>query len=125
MYDAMARLNGGALEAGASYGRPYAFSVQYAWIPNWAIEDREGARPGDQYRQVRYLDNNPVSAYRPPEGRVALQGFFFTFMNSDHHLQRVMIDLKDREGLWTGAQFRDSDTGDPMQWTVEYGTLKD
>lgn len=46
-------------------------------------------------------------------------------MNSDHHLQRVMIDLKDRKGLWTGAQFRDSDTGDPMQWTVEYGTLKD
>lgn len=125
MYDAVARLNGGTLEAGGSYGRPYAFSVQYAWIPNWAVEDHEGARSGNQYREVEYIDNQPVSGYRPPAGRVALQSFFFTFMNSDHHLQRVKIDLKDRDGEWTGTRFGDSDRGDPMQWTVEYVTLKD
>lgn len=123
--DGVARLNGGTLEAGGRPGRPYAFSIQYAWIPNTVISISDGARSGTQYIDVGYENGESFYSYEPPEERVALQSFYFTFMNSDHHLQQVEVDLKDDNRDWRAVQFRDSDFGDPMQWTVEFVTLKE
>lgn len=123
--DGVSRLNGG-LEAGSRRGRPYAFSVQYAWIPNRVIEIADGAHSGEHH--VKYVvgeDRVARPTYDAVEGLIALQGFHFTFTRSDHHLYRMLIDLADENEDLRGAEFRDSDYGDAMQWTVEYVTLKD
>lgn len=60
----------------------------------------------------------------------AFQGFTFSFGNSDHHLERVAIDLfhagsESRATAWPPVFFRDGRPDDPMQWAVEYVTLRE
>ena len=61
-------------------------------------------------------------ASEQPEGRIALRSFLFSFQNSDHHLDRIAVDLRRSNAARhrMPVSFRDNDTDDPMQWTVEY-----
>lgn len=117
--DAIGRINGG-WEAGASLpGRPYAYTIQYAWVPNELILKTE-AQSGTERWEERF-------ASEAPEGRLAIRSFLFSFQNSDHHLDRFAIDLRraDPARYRLPVYFRDNDTDDPMQWTVEYARLLD
>ena len=89
--------------------RGYRVTVQYAWIPN-AMVSAKGALAGTRARRGS-----------APADRVdALQGFEFTFNNSDHHLLGL--------GLNTGGNaevfFQDNNTDDPIQWSTTYVTLR-
>jgi hypothetical protein len=94
---------------GASGGpRPYAATIQYAWIPD-ALITRAGAAAGGNDRE---FDNRRA---------IALQGFYFHFGNEDHHLLEV--------GVWPdpqrGIRYRDNNWDDPVQWEVQYVELND
>lgn len=88
--------------------RGYRVMVQYAWVPNARIQ-REGAMAGGSRRPVT-----------PPSRIDALQGFDFTFNNSDHHLLSFAVN-GDGNG---GFRFQDNNTDDPIQWSVTYLTLR-
>lgn len=97
------------INAKAGPYRGYRVQVQYAWIPNAWIE-RKGALAGshEQRRQ------------RPPSRIDALQGFEFTFTNSDHHLLGLGVNGSGGGDVF----FQDNNTDDPLQWSVAYLTLK-
>src|SRR5690606_28266808 len=105
-----------ALQRATSHGirkmsgqyRGYRVTLQYAWVPRSRVE-REGALAGGDRR------------HRPPPSRIdALQGFEFTFNNSDHHLLGLGVNA----GGDGGVLFQDNNTDDPIQWSVAYLTLK-
>jgi len=87
--------------------RPFAVTIQYAWIPD-SLVIREGAAAGD----------NGERGF-PGASQVALQGFLFHFNNSDHHLLEVRVDPGSR------VEYRDNDQDDPMRWEVQYVVLND
>ncbi|KAF1686849.1 hypothetical protein B1992_05500 [Pseudoxanthomonas broegbernensis] len=89
--------------------RGYRVTVQYAWIPNATVAQK-GALAGTQARRGG-----------APSSRIdALQGFEFTFNNSDHHLLGLGVN-----GRGNGeAFFQDNNTDDPMQWSATYLTLR-
>lgn len=90
--------------------RAYRVTVQYAWIPNRQVASRGGLAGTDRSRQTL-----------PAGTRIdALQGFEFTFGNSDHHLLGLGLNS---DGRGT-ALFQDNNTDDPMQWYATYLTLK-
>lgn len=117
--EAIGRINGG-WEAGRSLpGRPYAFTIQYAWVPDELVLKTE-AQSGTEAWEERFVDERPT-------GRTAIQSFLFSFQNSDHHLDQVGIDLRgaDTPRYRAPVHFRDNNLDDPMQWTVEYALLID
>lgn len=88
--------------------RPYAATIQYAWIPDSLIV-REGAAAGGNDRQF-----NPLQP-------IALQGFFLHFDNEDHHLLEVGVDA----GSQRGIRYRDNNWDDPVRWEVQYVVIND
>ena len=56
-----------------------------------------------------------------PAGVALLQSFDFRFLNGDHHLQRIGIDLT---GGRVFVRFRDQDANDPFEWSVKFSTLR-
>jgi len=89
--------------------RSYKVAVQYAWVPNSRIQ-AQGALSGTR-----------GSRAAPPRERIdALQGFEFTFTNSDHHLLELALN-PDGSG---SASFRDNNLDDPMQWSATYVSLR-
>jgi hypothetical protein len=48
-----------------------------------------------------------------------MTGFRFEFLNSDHHLLRVMASTRDG-GM---AHFQDNNTDDPVRWSIDYAML--
>lgn len=90
--------------------RAYDVKVLYAWIPT-ALVQRQGALSGtDRMRDARSRDAID-----------ALQGFEFTFNNSDHHLLGLGLNGDDENGQ---AFFQDNNLDDPMQWSATFITLK-
>lgn len=105
---ALQRATTGAIRRMSGKYRGYRVTVQYAWIPRARIE-REGALAGGDRR------------HRAPPSRIdALQGFEFTFNNSDHHLLGIGVNGNGRGDIF----FQDNNTDDPIQWSVAYLTLK-
>ena len=107
----------------ATYGkqRGYQVRVLYALIPRLTIA-REGALAGTD----RTADN-PSGLDRAPRVDL-LQGFEFTFMNSDHHLLGLAVNGRRRnedEKAHPGVLFRDNNRDDPVQWQYTYVTLRD
>lgn len=93
----------------------YFAHVTYAVIPRSAL--------GSYLVQARSAA--PVRgqsvATRPP-GVALIQSFDLRFLNGDHHLQRITVDLaRDRELL---VRFRDQNGDDPFEWHVEYSILR-
>ena len=72
------------------------------------------------------LDGRHVAAR--PTSRMALQGFTFSFSNSDHHLEQVAVDLASASDAPVArvhpVYFKDNNWDDPMQWAVEFVTLR-
>lgn len=90
--------------------RGYRVTVQYAWIPNRQVVARGALSGTDATRHARATG-----------ARIdALQGFEFTFTNSDHHLLGLGLN---GEGTGT-VLFQDGNTDDPMQWNATYLTLR-
>lgn len=92
--------------------RGYKVTVQYAWIPQGLVQ-QEGTLAGGGGDLDRPRVATPVHA---------LQGFEFTFDNSDHHLLTLAVNADDR-GRRVFA-FQDNNRDDPLHWTVNYLTLK-
>lgn len=116
--DAIGRINGGwEAQGGTLPGRPYAYTIQYAWVPNELILKTE-AQSGTERWEERF-------ASEKPGGRLAIRNFLFSFQNSDHHLDRLGIDLRgaNTPRYRPPVFFRDNNTDDPMQWTVEVAHL--
>lgn len=116
--DAIGRINGGwEAQGGTVPGRPYAYTIQYAWVPNELILKTE-AQSGTERWEERF-------ASEKPGGRLAIRNFLFSFQNSDHHLDRLGIDLRgaNTPRYRPPVFFRDNNTDDPMQWTVEVAHL--
>ncbi|WP_202844977.1 hypothetical protein [Luteimonas saliphila] len=104
------RASSRAIRQNSGQYRGYRVTVQYAWIPNSQVASRGGLAGTDRSRS-----NLPAGA------RIdALQGFEFTFTNSDHHLLGLGLN---GDGRGT-ALFQDNNTDDPMQWYATYLTLK-
>ena len=89
--------------------RAYEVTVQYAWIPN-ALVQQQGAISGTHRSRVA----SPASPID------ALQGFEFTFNNSDHHLLGLGVNGSGGNEVL----FRDNNRDDPMQWSATYVTLR-
>ncbi|MEL6614090.1 MAG: PAN domain-containing protein [Bacteroidota bacterium] len=118
--DAVNRLNGGWGASGGSVpGRPYAFTIQYAWVPG-EVAPKTLAQSGTETWEERFASERP-------RGRIAIRSFLFSFQNSDHHLDRFTIDLRgaNTPRYRHPVSFRDNNLDDPMQWSVEYATLVD
>ncbi|TYT26516.1 hypothetical protein FZO89_09735 [Luteimonas viscosa] len=99
-----------AIRQNSGQYRGYRVTVQYAWIPNSQVASRGGLAGTDRSRQ-------PL----PGGARIdALQGFEFTFTNSDHHLLGLGLNGDGRGS----ALFQDNNTDDPMQWYASYLTLR-
>jgi hypothetical protein len=88
--------------------RGYKVLVQYAWIPSALVK---GTHPlsGTSHQAPHVVA--PIDA---------LQGFEFTFNNSDHHL--LSLGVNGNAGN-NDVFFSDNNRDDPLQWTVSYVTL--
>jgi hypothetical protein len=93
--------------------RGYRVRVQYAWIPATLVQ-QEGALAGG---------GGDLGKARAATRVDVLQGFEFTFDNSDHHLLTLAVNGDGDAGgnFW----FQDNNRDDPLHWTVNYLTLKD
>lgn len=93
---------------------PYFAHVTYAVIPRALL--------GPYLVQAR--STGPVRGQatvpRPP-GLALLQSFDLRFLNGDHHLQRIAVDLTGDRIL---VRFRDQNGDDPFEWAVEYSVLR-
>lgn len=114
--DAVKKLNDGKKINGF---RPYAVTVQYAWIPNSLIEE-QGVMTGTSKKP---------SSNMKLIGNMGLTGFEMAFTNSDHHLMELAVQpfLTSLPGLQVGAgevRFQDSNEDDPKKWAVGFVQLK-
>lgn len=91
--------------------RGYQVTVQYAWIPSGLVL-QEGAVAGG---------GGDLDSPRIGSSIDALQGFEFTFNNSDHHLLSLAVNGEHRGRRI--FSFQDNNRDDPLQWTVTYVTL--
>lgn len=98
---------------GAGTG-PYFAHVTYAVIPRALL--------GPYLVQARSAGpvRGEAAVARPP-GLALLQSFDLRFLNGDHHLQRIAVDLSGDRVL---ARFRDQNGDDPFEWYVEYSVLR-
>ncbi len=88
--------------------RGYKVLVQYAWIPTALVK---GVHPLAGASRAAPTVVAPIDA---------LQGFEFTFNNSDHHL--LGLGVNGYAGN-NDVFFSDNNRDDPLQWTVSYVTL--
>lgn len=117
---ALGKVNRG--EANGKY-RPYAVSVQYAWIPDSAVASTD---------VFTGTGRAPASGKVFPTNSV-LSGFEFFFTSSDHHLLDIgvmgpMMRAPSIAVLQPPAgevvEYQDNNRDDPMRWAVELAALK-
>lgn len=100
-------------------GRPYAVSVQYAWVPREYLDLSPGGTVNWRVLGGRHPSRRTGTPV--PAGRSAvLRGFGFRFENSDHHLLTIRARLDDG-GL---GVFQDNNEEDPMSWWLDYALLR-
>lgn len=93
----------------------YRAQVTYSVVPRSAL--------GSAYL-VQARSGGPVrgeSVVSRPRGVALLQSFNLRFLNGDHHLQRMAVDLTGDRIL---VRFRDQNGDDPFDWHVEYSILR-
>lgn len=93
---------------------PYFAQVTYAVIPRAALGPYLV-----QARSAAPARGEAVVSRRP--GVALIQSFDLRFLNGDHHLQRIGVDLSG-DGML--VRFRDQDGNDPFEWYVEYSILR-
>jgi hypothetical protein len=112
--------------------RRYRVNVQYAWVPDSMITGH-GALSGSS---PSYDSGQLPSA----DGKAVIQGFLLAFTNSDHYLQQTKVMVEGRSanppsglgrqlGLGSArgraaVEFKDSDGNDPIEWHVNWVTVR-
>ena len=90
-------------------------TVQIVWVPANAVVARRSVSGGG-----RAIESGAAPAV--PD-KAALEGFHFHFGNSDHPIHSFGVDLQpDRTS--ESILFQDNNRDDPIQWSVDYVTLK-
>jgi hypothetical protein len=97
-------------DSGADTRTPIEALISYAWIPR-SLVARKGTVGGSATGR---RDGRPI-----PAGYAVMTGFRFEFLNSDHHLLRVMASTRDG-GM---AHFQDNNADDPVRWSIDYALL--
>ena len=91
---------------------PYFAAISYAVVPSALvsqsilIDSRTGIRSDERFSRA--------------PGNAVLQSFEFKFLNGDHKVQRVSIDLADDMIF---ARFRDKNGDDPFSWRAEFALI--
>jgi len=109
--------------AGRTRSRPYAVTIQYAFIPNARILS-SGAVSGMNRSAA-------MQGQVPQNAATAIRGFVVRFGNSDHHLLGAGIHLlgmpdfpgQRRSTREAPITWQDNETEDPIQWFVDYSVL--
>ncbi len=112
--------------------RRYRVSVQYAWVPDSMITGH-GALSGSS---AVYDSGQLPSA----SGKAVIQGFLLAFTNSDHYLKQTKVLVEGRSAVAppgsgrqlgggpargrAGVGFQDSDGNDPIEWHVNWVTVR-
>lgn len=105
--------------------RPYAATVQYAYIPNSRVITNGSVSGTDRSRDA-------IRGQLPNRGPMALRGFSFRFNNSDHHILGIGVHFWGMQRFpgqlsWadeTPITYQDNDNDDPIQWIIDYTLLK-
>jgi hypothetical protein len=91
----------------------YVVLIKYAVLPSSILaRSTVYMESGSHVRSEDRVSRTP--------GIALLQSFEFRFQDSDHHLQRISLDLNDDAVL---ARFRDQDGNDPFTWMTEFAIL--
>lgn len=113
----------GIMNEGRTTARPYAATIQYAFVPNSRITSN-GAVSG-----VDRLKSN-MQGQQPTNGHLVYRGFVFRFNNSDHHLLGMGIHLNgmppfpgQRADATAPITWQDNNRDDPLQWYVDYSMV--
>ncbi|MEK8034171.1 hypothetical protein AACH06_25375 [Ideonella sp. DXS29W] len=104
------------LTDGGKY-RPYGVTVCYAWVSPKLFEGND---------QITGTSPTPSSGKRIT-GPIALTGFEFFFLNSDHHLKEIGVfdlGLQAARGNADHVIFKDNNLDDPIRWAVAYRSFK-
>lgn len=107
----------GRVDADINGHRRYDVTVQIAWVPNSMILEQENVS-GTQ---------SAIATGRTPQPneKSVIQGFLFTFDNSDHHLMRFMTSLNPANiSAPRHVAFQDGDVDDPKRWFIKYINLR-
>lgn len=114
----------GAKNDSKNTARPYAATIQYAYIPNSQITSN-GSVSGSDPNRIH------MTGQIPRKGPMAYRGFVLRFNNSDHHLLGMGIHINglksfpgQRGGDEDAVTWRDNNADDPMQYIIEYSVLK-
>lgn len=122
-YMSMESIVRGILNEGKNTARPYAVTLQYAYIPNSRIS-ANGSVSGTS------RNKDAMVGQIPKIGALGYRGFVLRFNNSDHHLLGIGIHLfglqrfpgqrgpEDAPITW-----QDNNIDDSVQWFVEYSSL--
>lgn len=95
--------------------RRFEAKVQISWVPESMILDR-GSLSGSSKKAD--------SGKRPgANSKTALQGFLFTFTNSDHHLLQNLVFITSGR-TDNVVSYQDGDGNDPMQWYLDWVSVK-
>lgn len=112
------------INEGRNTPRPYAATIQYAFIPNARIASN-GAVSGTN------RSRDSIQGQIPDRSPMAIRGFSFRFNNSDHHMLGVGVHFwgmplfpGQRGSAESPITFQDNNFDDPIQWVVDYSTLK-
>lgn len=89
--------------------------ISYSWIPNSYIKENKIVTGSDRQAST-------VSGILPPNDRYMIREFNFRFKNGGHHLQGIGVNLAAPNG--EVVTWQDSNRDDPIEWKVEYSTLK-
>jgi len=113
-----------AINEGKNTARPYAITLQYAFIPNSRVF-KNGSLSGTS--RGKGLSQGQL----PTWTTLAYRAFVLRFNNSDHHILGVGIHLNGmatfpgQRGFESDAiTWQDNNTDDPIQWLVDYSELK-
>jgi hypothetical protein len=113
------------MNEGRNTARPFAATVQYAYIPNTRVAANGSVSGTNRSRDA-------IQGQIPNRSPMALRGFSFRFNNSDHHMLGVGVHfwgMPSFPGQRGGSAespitYQDNNFDDPIQWIVDYTLLK-
>jgi hypothetical protein len=104
------------LTEGGKY-RQFGVTVHYAWVARDLFEGQD---------QLTGTSPKPSSG-KHFDGPIALTGFEFFFLNSDHHIKHLGVfdpGLQAARGSADHVAYQDNNRDDPIRWAVGYRRLK-
>lgn len=111
-FDAMARINTQEVVNG---NRQFFVNVQIAWIPKAMVLGRSTISG----------TNTSILSGRSPQAtsKTVISGFLFHYLDVEHHLMEMGIS-PNVDGGSMAVSFQDVDLEDPIQWYVDFVSVK-